>query len=268
MNAARVRIRRPARRASRRVCASTSSAVYSGSTSRAELVKRDVAQLALLVAPAPLGDFGAQALELRRARRAVGCSAEVSRRGHRLRSASEGLRCARAARRRRRTDSSRPLSSAASCSSSHSFVAASRPEPAPHLALQRRRRPARATGRAAACRSVAARLKIAEVPVERGDDLGDALALRRDRAQHRRRPPRSLVPSAASRAARPGFIASCSSRRHRAAEIDAMVRRHVLERVAVAQAEHQLELVAQTGRRPDGRPCSRRRCRRSPSARP
>ena len=49
-------------------------------------------------------------------------------------------------------------------------------------------------------------LKISEVTVDRRDDLGDSLLLRRDRAENRRRPLRRILAAAASRATRAGLM--------------------------------------------------------------
>ena len=133
-------------------------------------------------------------------------SREVSRRRHRRHSASEGLHCAPAARRRRRTGCVRPASSARQLLVEPRVGRGVVPQPAAHARTRRRPRPARAAGARRRCRSVAARLKITKVPVERGEQVGDPLALSRHRAQHRRRPrslgrPAPRAPPAASASA-------------------------------------------------------------------
>ena len=171
----------------------TSSAVYSGSTSFAEFVKRDLALRACLVRAAPLGDLGAQPLELGATLGRRRVSVEVSHRCHRRRSASKGraLRASSASaivERRRRS----PASSAGSRPRAMRFVAAS---------LHSRRRAlslhhvdhALAQPRAPPRAQLPARFKITEVPVER-----------RRRARRSPRPSRRPcgAPAASTRSAR------------------------------------------------------------------
>ena len=145
---------------------------------RCRVRERDVAHLALRVARAPRGHFGAQALELLLAARdrVVGQVAQStsSRRPRHGRS----HRCARAARRRRRTASPSPRFERGQLLVEPRLGRRRRSRAGGAPAARPRPSPARAAGAAAASRSVAARLKIARSGGRgRAITLGDPLAL-------------------------------------------------------------------------------------------
>ena len=258
MNAARERVRAGHAELGDSSASATSSAVYSGSTSRCRVRERDVALLACLVARDATPPLRRAAARARPARSRV-VLGELTHRRHVVVPLRQVGRCAPAARRRRRTASPFPTPAAGSCASSHADRPVVRPQPLTQLRFHDVHHAARAAAprrrdcssplrlKIRKCRSSASTSSSIPSPFDAtvrstgGVHASICVALPRPRARLAR-----------------GFMIVPRDRRR-----DAPARSRASS--PATQAEHQLDARCAGGRRRAGRPCSPRRCRRSPS---